>query len=75
MGGGRQSFVANPKASTLKNADKKVCIRSDGKNLVDDWIRDKTSKNSSYRYVTNLNDMISTNVETTDHVLGKFEHL
>ncbi|XP_050524617.1 alkaline phosphatase-like [Daktulosphaira vitifoliae] len=71
MGGGRQSFVANPE-DTLKYVDKKVCVRSDGRNLVDDWIRDKNSKNSSYRYVTNLKDMISTNVETTDYVLGLF---
>ncbi|XP_050425279.1 alkaline phosphatase-like isoform X2 [Adelges cooleyi] len=74
MGGGRQSFVANTTATLKEINDKRVCRRTDGKNLVDDWIKDKSSKHSSYRYLTNTNDIVSMNTETTDYVLGLFSH-
>lgn len=76
MGGGKKSFAADNAPSTAKdisgNPDKNMCVRTDGRNLIDEWIRDKQTRRLSYRYLTNANDMRSLDAERTEYVLGGY---
>lgn len=75
MGGGKRSFLGNSAASPLKDVpflpDKNMCSRTDGRDLIDEWIKDKASKQSSYRYVSNVSDISSLDTENTEYILGE----
>lgn len=69
MGGGMASFVAN--STVIKeNPDKNMCTRTDGRNLTSEWIQDKRSRQLSYHYLSNKNDLNSLDAEGTEYVLG-----
>jgi hypothetical protein len=73
MGGGKKSFNANNSSVTSKHfLDKHLCVRTDGKDLIKEWIEDKTSKNLSYQYLTNEKDMKSLDTENTEYILGEW---
>lgn len=77
MGGGRKSFLADPTAKDANHhrnvmmVDKHVCARTDGRNLVNEWIRDKASRRLSYRYLTDETETNSLDAENTEYVLGE----
>lgn len=81
MGGGKNSFVANTSMPPMLNpkdivssffVDKNVCTRTDGKNLIKEWIKDKISKHLSYQYLSSVNDIYSLDTKYTDYILGGY---
>lgn len=74
MGGGRRSFAANwsAKEGYVKEVvDKNVCARTDGRNLVKEWIEDKAAKQLSYQYLSDESDINLLDTERTEYVLGE----
>ncbi|KAG1656869.1 Procollagen-lysine,2-oxoglutarate 5-dioxygenase 3 [Nymphon striatum] len=71
LGGGRRHFFPN---TTLDKKSNKANVRTDGRNLVEEWMSDKAKKNSKYSYVTNLEEFNKVDLKTTDYLLGLFEH-
>lgn len=72
MGGGSASFIPNV-VINKNNTDKNMCVRTDRRNLVHEWIQDKQSKQLSYRYLTNKSELLNLlNTENTDYVLGEY---
>lgn len=81
MGGGKNSFVANMSTPAILNpkdivlshfVDKNMCTRTDDKNLIKEWIKDKISKQLSYQYLSSVNDIYSLDTKLTDYVLGRY---
>ncbi|XP_043269664.1 membrane-bound alkaline phosphatase-like [Venturia canescens] len=71
LGGGRRSFL--PKEIIDEEGD--AGVRSDGKNLIDEWKKDKMERNGRPIYLwnrTSLHEIIDY-PEKYDHVLGLFE--
>jgi len=81
MGGGRKSFhAASTESGDARRpkdvmVDRHVCARTDGRNLVGEWIRDKASKRLSHRYLTDETDVNSLDTENTQYVLGERNRL
>lgn len=75
MGGGKKSFNANNNSSiTSKHfLDKHLCVRTDGKDLIREWMKDKASKKLSYQYLTSEKDMKSLDTENTEYILGEYQ--
>ncbi|KAG1667590.1 Alkaline phosphatase, tissue-nonspecific isozyme [Nymphon striatum] len=71
LGGGRRHFFPN---TTLDKKSNKANVRTDGRNLVEEWMSDKAKKNSKSSYVTNLEEFNKVDLKTTDYLLGLFEH-
>jgi alkaline phosphatase len=74
MGGGRREFRDDTMLDEERNATGHEVFgkRLDGKDLIQDW---KSSKDeSSSKYVTTLDELKEVNTETTDFLLGLFEH-
>lgn len=67
MGGGRKNFLPND----VEDEEGHLGKRLDGKNLIKEWLQDKTSVNG--KYVWNKEQLLSLPKDTT-HVLGLFEH-
>lgn len=74
MGGGKKSFVANSSSAAKEipnGPDKNMCVRTDGRDLIDEWIKDKKSRQLSYQYLSNTNDLNSLDTERTEYILGR----
>lgn len=75
MGGGKRSFLGNSTVAPSKDIpflpDKNTCSRTDGRDLIDEWIKDKASKQLSYQYLSNVSDINSLDTENTEYILGK----
>lgn len=67
------SFVANSSSIPKEFLDKNMCVRSDGRDLIKEWIKDKKTKKLSHQYLANLNDIQSLDTERTDYILGRWE--
>lgn len=61
MGGGAQEMGLNM-------TETGSCVRSDGKNLVNEW----QAKHPKGRAVTNTQDLMSIDISNTSHILGVF---
>ena len=69
LGGGRRHFF--PKDLTdIQNANR-TGRRSDGRNLVEDWVADKFKRNFAYNYVHKNDEFNDVDIEETDYLLGK----
>lgn len=66
MGGGRKNFLN----STVIDEDGNPGARHDGADLIKDWLKGHPRRSSSY--VSNRNDLLSTNGRSTDYLLGLF---
>jgi len=48
--------------------------RKDGRNLINDWIADKTNKKASFSVVQNSEELQGVNYDKTDFLLGIFSN-
>ncbi|XP_072945125.1 membrane-bound alkaline phosphatase-like [Epargyreus clarus] len=69
FGGGRREFLPTDVVDEEGTRGR----RTDGRNLINEWQNDKRSRNVSYQYVWNRNQLISANVSLPDYMLGLFE--
>nr|AGH32534.1 alkaline phosphatase [Azumapecten farreri] len=72
MGGGRWFFAPNNTVDP-EHRDMTVNGRQDGRNLIQEWIKDKQQKNRTHRYVWNDADFKSVDPAKTEYLLGLFE--
>ena len=63
LGGGEKNF---------NNSGNFSDGRTDGKDLIAEWIKDKKSSNSRYRFIDNRDDLKSLDSDSTDFLLGIF---
>ncbi|XP_064096246.1 alkaline phosphatase-like isoform X2 [Macrobrachium nipponense] len=70
MGGGRQEMGA-PKRDNIEDN----CKRTDGRNLVRDWISHKEENGKSYAYVTTTRELRSVDTSRTEYILGLFDEI
>ncbi|KAK3857768.1 hypothetical protein Pcinc_035998 [Petrolisthes cinctipes] len=72
MGGGRRGLLPN----TVKDVEEggKSGYRRDGRNLIQEWQRQKTSLRPSVKhsYVWNRDDLLALDTSNTDYLLGLF---
>ena len=73
MGGGRRHLVSTV-TKDPEEADREG-RRLDGRNLVEDWLRDKKRRGLQAEYVWNKRQLERVNIKTLDHLLGKKESL
>jgi alkaline phosphatase len=69
MGGGRQEFQG-PELDPETGLPGK---RTDGKNLIQDWMFEGIMEKEKRQYVWNRTEMMKIDVSTTDRILGLFE--
>lgn len=70
LGGGRRHWL--PKVAQDPEQPTDEGRRLDGRNLIDDWIRDKKKRNIRAEYVWNKGQMDRIDSKNVDHLLGKF---
>ncbi|XP_045602749.1 alkaline phosphatase isoform X2 [Procambarus clarkii] len=70
IGGGRQELGA-----PLEDNAEKKCVRTDGRNLVDEWKKVKTSQGETNAYVTTTRELQSLDTENTEYIMGLFGDL
>nr|CAD7609745.1 unnamed protein product [Timema genevievae] len=70
LGGGRRAFRPN----TVKDEEGKRGVRIDGADLVDEWKRDKLRRGASNSYVWDRDGLLGVNTDTTEYLLGLFDH-
>ncbi|KAL1141018.1 hypothetical protein AAG570_000944, partial [Ranatra chinensis] len=72
LGGGRRHWL--PKvARDPEDADEEG-RRLDGRNLIEDWLRDKKRRNIRANYVWNRQQLLETDPKKVDHLLGLFAY-
>ncbi|XP_011161177.1 alkaline phosphatase [Solenopsis invicta] len=72
MGGGRQVMKSNVSASEFDPIDTWACYRQDGRDLIDEWARDKSDRNLAYKVVQNNEELARVDIENVDYLLGIF---
>ncbi|XP_067130186.1 alkaline phosphatase-like [Centruroides vittatus] len=72
LGGGRRHFV--PKWERDPKRPTEMGRRNDGRNLIEDWQRDKKARDLSYQYVWRKEDFDNVDSNKVDYLLGLFEH-
>jgi alkaline phosphatase len=68
LGGGRRHFM--PKVARDPEAETEEGRRLDGRNLIDDWVRDKKKRNIRAQYVWNKGQFDDVDPANVDHLLG-----
>ncbi|CAL4126004.1 unnamed protein product [Meganyctiphanes norvegica] len=67
FGGSRQELGAKPLwRERLK------CTRSDGRNLVQEWMEDKDNQSKSHAYVTSTQQLNDLDLNNTEYIMGLF---
>ncbi|CAK1555474.1 unnamed protein product [Leptosia nina] len=69
LGGGRREFLP----SNTFDEEGTQGHRLDGRNLIEEWQIDKIARNVSYRYVWNREQLLNTNDDLPEYLLGLFE--
>lgn len=69
MGGGRRHWL--PKVAHDPEQTKEEGRRLDGRNLIDDWLRDKKKRSLRAEYVWNKGQLEKINSNEVDYLLGK----
>ncbi|KAJ6640159.1 Alkaline phosphatase, tissue-nonspecific isozyme, partial [Pseudolycoriella hygida] len=72
MGGGRQCLVSNVTETVNDPIDTWSCVSMDGRNLIDDWKRDKAERGLRATVLQNNYDLSKMDPMKTDFVLGIF---
>lgn len=72
MGGGRQCLVSNVTGTDDDPIDKWSCISMDGRNLIEDWKKDKIERGLRSAVLQNNDDLNKLDTANTDFVLGKY---
>lgn len=63
-----------PKVAHDPEQTKEEGRRLDGRNLIDDWVRDKKKRGIKAEYVWNKGQLDKVNPNQVDYLLGKFPH-
>lgn len=71
MGGGRQCLVSNVTGTIEDPIDTWSCISMDGRNLIEDWKKDKIERGLRSIVLQNNNDLNRLDTDNIDFVLGK----
>lgn len=71
MGGGRQCLVSNVTGSADDPIDTFSCVSMDGRNLIEDWRKDKIERGLRSAVLQNNDDLKKFDSANTDYVLGK----
>ncbi|KAL6259881.1 hypothetical protein P5V15_009791 [Pogonomyrmex californicus] len=72
MGGGRQVMKSNVSASEFDPIDNWACYRQDGRDLINDWTKDKAKRKLAYKVVQNNEELSKVDVKNVDYLLGIF---
>jgi len=72
MGGGRQVMKSNVSAGEFDPIDTWACYRRDGRDLIDDWIKDKSRRNLAYSVIQNNEELSRVDTNSVDYLLGIF---
>ncbi|XP_076240183.1 alkaline phosphatase [Calliopsis andreniformis] len=72
MGGGRQVMKSNATAGESDPIDTWACYRQDGRDLIDEWKRDKASRKLSFSVVENNEQLSKVDTDKVDYLLGIF---
>ncbi|KAK7023361.1 hypothetical protein SK128_005257 [Halocaridina rubra] len=67
MGGGRQEMGAQK-----IEPEKRKCVRTDGVDLVKQWMNDKAAQGKTSAYATTTRELKAINPEDTDYIMGLF---
>lgn len=73
MGGGRRHWL--PKVTRDPDPDGQEGRRLDGRNLIDDWLRDKRRRGLRAEYVWNTRTLDGLQIDKVDRLLGRWEYL
>ncbi|KAM3955472.1 membrane-bound alkaline phosphatase-like [Aphomia sociella] len=69
LGGGRREFRPN----TTRDEENTRGSRTDGRNLIDEWMQVRESQNVSYEYVWNREQLFNLTEPLPEYLLGLFE--
>lgn len=69
LGGGRRHWL--PKVAHDPELTKEEGRRLDGRNLIDDWVRDKKKRSMKAQYVWNKGQLDQIDPNQVDYLLGK----
>uniref|UniRef100_A0A1B6DLR4 Alkaline phosphatase n=1 Tax=Clastoptera arizonana TaxID=38151 RepID=A0A1B6DLR4_9HEMI len=69
LAGGRIKFLPN----TTKDYESGYGERLDKMNLIEEWQTQKKNLNASVKFVWNRNDLLNTDITSTDYLMGLFE--
>lgn len=72
MGGGRQVLKSNVTAGEFDPIDTWACYSQDGRDLIDKWTKDKSSRNLAHKVVQNNEELSRVDVDSVDYLLGIF---
>ncbi|XP_014246448.1 alkaline phosphatase-like [Cimex lectularius] len=72
FGGGRRHWM--PKVANDPEQEKEEGRRLDGRNLIEDWLRDKKRRGIRAQYVWNKEQMDKVDPKSVDHILGLFAY-
>ena len=72
MGGGRQMLKSNATGTEFDPIDTWAGHREDGRDLIEDWKRDKASRKLSFEVVQNNEELSRVNTDEVDYLLGLF---
>ncbi|KAK8731360.1 hypothetical protein OTU49_007564 [Cherax quadricarinatus] len=67
MGGGRQEM-----GEPLESGAEEVCVRTDGRNLVQEWKNSKAAQGKNYTYITTTRELRSVNTQNAEYIMGLF---
>ncbi|XP_037509795.1 alkaline phosphatase [Rhipicephalus sanguineus] len=69
MGGGRSAFLDKE----LRDDEDRPGERSDGRNLIKDWVDEKKSHSAHVKYIWNRKQLHAVNPNNTEYLLGLFD--
>ncbi|XP_043263799.1 alkaline phosphatase isoform X2 [Colletes gigas] len=72
MGGGRQVMKTNATGTQFDPIDTWACKRQDGRDLIEEWKRDKVSRKLSFGVVENNEQLSKVDTGKVDYLLGIF---
>ncbi|KAH0953096.1 hypothetical protein HN011_003387 [Eciton burchellii] len=72
MGGGRQTMKSHVNESEFDPLDTWACYRQDGRDLIEDWTKDKSKRKLAYSVVQNNEELSRVDVNNVDYLLGVF---
>ncbi|XP_053953390.1 membrane-bound alkaline phosphatase [Anastrepha ludens] len=68
MGGGRRNFIDENEYDEEETEGR----RTDGRNLIEEWLADKENQNASAQYVWNKEGLENVDLNNTEYLLGLF---
>ncbi|KAJ0177517.1 hypothetical protein K1T71_007526 [Dendrolimus kikuchii] len=69
LGGGRRHFIANGTFDEEGTAGRRI----DGRNLIEEWQKDKSNRNVTYKYVWHRSQLMEAAEDMPEYLLGLFE--